>query len=72
MLSTLFWGAFALLALQFGTSFAAAASSDAGRAAGWFAKALAGVNWLFNATARAGAASGRWARARWDAWRASR
>ena len=71
MLSTLFWGAFALLALQFFGSFAAAASrSD--RAAGWFAKAMAGIDWLFTATARAGAATGRWARARWDAWRASR
>ena len=71
MLSTLFWGAFWLLALQFGTSFVAAATTS-DRDNAWFSKATAAVNWLFNATARTGAAAGRWARARYDAWRASR
>lgn len=71
MFSVLFWGAFALLAVQFVASFAAAVTTSE-RDNAWLSRAAAGVSWLVSATGRAGAASGAWARARYDAWRARR
>ena len=71
MFQFLFRGAVAWLTLQFAGNFVASVTTsdrdDAylARVAGWF-------NWLLSANGRAGAWAGRWARARWDAWRARR
>ena len=71
MFSVLCWCAFDLLFVQFAASFAAAATTSE-RDNAWLSKAAAGVSWLVSATGRAGAVSGAWARARYDAWRARR
>lgn len=71
MLKLLIWGAVALLAVQFVACAVAAATKNekddaiVSRIAGW-------VDWLISANGRAGAAVGRWLRAKWDAWRARR
>ncbi len=69
MFSVLFWGAFSLLFVQFAASFAAAVTTSE-RDNAWLSKAAAGVSWLVSATGRAGALSGAWVRARYDALRA--
>lgn len=69
MFSVLFWGAFALLFVQFAASFTAAVTTSE-RDNAWLARAAGWVSWLVGANARAGAAAGAYARAKWDAWRA--
>ena len=71
MFGVFFWGAVSLLAVQFVASFAAAVTTSE-RDDAWLARAAGWIGWLVSATGRAGAVSGRWARARWDAWRARR
>ncbi len=71
MFGLLFWGAVALLAVQFAACFVAAVTTSE-RDNAWLSRAAGWVSWLVSATGRAGAVSGAWARARWDAWRARR
>ncbi len=71
MFSVLFWGVFGLLALQFAANFVAALTSS-DRDDAFLPRVYAAVRWLTTANGRAGAAAGRFARARWYAWRARR
>lgn len=71
MLNLLIWGAVALLAVQFVASAVAAATTTE-RDNAVLARVAIWVNWLVGANGRAGAAVGRWLRARWDARQARR
>ena len=71
MLMMMLWGAGGFLAIQFAMVFVANVTNSE-RDNAFLPRVYAAVGWLTTANARMAAAAGRWVRARWDAWRASR